>query len=163
MTPASAADALALCKLQDWQDAINGMDLGKMMEMISRARGYPPFDANFQKMEATCSRRATPFGLYSTIEPLGWWRNGNGHAATAQEDKPIRPTEATKSTKDVSDNDATAPSDDATRTIPTSTITTVARTAFANAKLMVKRYGADIRYAPAGMWFVWDGTRWKQD
>jgi putative DNA primase/helicase len=37
-------------------------------------------------------------------------------------------------------------------------------TDLANARRLVARHGADIRYCHGrGVWFVWDGNRWKQD
>lgn len=33
-----------------------------------------------------------------------------------------------------------------------------------NANLFIEKYGDDVRYSDAlGGWFIWDGTRWKQD
>lgn len=36
-------------------------------------------------------------------------------------------------------------------------------TDIANAGRLVRHYGADLRFTEAGGWFVWDGSRWRQD
>jgi putative DNA primase/helicase len=127
---------------------------------------YPGTEAIYAKMATFKRERApdavTERSLYARAIARGWKEPPPSHEAQLELAKRATQDVIETALQDDALSDDTPPQDDTPS--PPAARSAYYETDLGNAKRLVARFGADIRFVPERKcWIVWDGTRWRID